>query len=149
MWRVTDAPPRYWTREFTDVYVKALESDPSFQKATKSFSETLVLRCLDTPDRKDVEATYRIDRGRVKVDVRIEDAPSRALRESKFDKHAAMARTTAPYSIWVKLDRGEMNVLQAIASPDYHVEGPKLKIVTSMGVLNAMSAVASRLPKSY
>ena len=37
----------------------------------------------------------------------------------------------------------------ALASPDYHIEGPKLKIARAIPVLNAMSAVSARLPKRY
>ena len=141
--------PRYWTREFVDVFVKALENDPAFQKAAKSFSDTIVLRCTDTPDGKDMSAVYRIDRGKVDADLTVEEAPSRAIRDAPFDKRAALARTTAPYRLWVKLDKGEMNVLQAVASPDYHVEGPKLRIMANLGLLNAMNAVAARTPKTY
>ncbi len=93
--------------------------------------------------------TYRIKNGQVSEERREEPAPSRAIRDAPFDKKKAFARTTAPYAIWTKLDRGEMNVVQTLTSPDYHLEGPKLKIMANIGVFNAMSAVASRLPKRY
>ena len=139
----------YWSEDYTKQYVEALRSDPDFQKAARKFQGAIVFRCLDTPEGTDVEATYHIDHGAVRVDRRAEPAPSRAIRESKHDASIAFARTTAPYALWCKLDRGEMNVLQAIASPDYHVEGSKLKIMSNVGMLNAMSAVASRVQKRY
>jgi len=107
------------------------------------------MRCTDTPDGKDMAASYRIDHGRVQADLRVEDAPSRAIRDEPFDKRAALARTTAPYSVWTRLDRGEMNVLQLITSPQYKLEGSMLKIVANIGMFNAMNAAAARIPKAY
>lgn len=141
--------PHYWTPEFTDVYVAELNRDPDFQKAARKFTGVLVMRALDAPETKDVEARYHVDHGKVRVETDREDAPSSAIRNRVFDKSRHFARTTAPYQMWCKLDRGEMNVVQAIAHPDYKVEGPKLKIMTSIGMLNAMAAVAKRLPKKY
>jgi len=141
--------PRYWTQAFLDRFVEAMNSDAGFQKAAKSFSNTVVMQCIDTPDDKDVSIAYHIERGRVRADLREEPAPSADIRRAPFDKRSVFARTTAPYTLWTKLDRGEMGVLSAIRSPDYNVEGSKLKIVANVGLFNAMSAVASRLPKRY
>ena len=142
-------PPLYWTAEQTDQFVEALNQSPEFQKAAKKFDDDIVFRCLDHPSGRDVEVVYAIRKGHVTAIRREEAAPSTAIRAKPFDKKQAFARTTAPFSVWVKLDRGEMNVVQAIASPDYQVEGPKLKIMANIGVFNAMSSVASKLPKRY
>ncbi len=139
--------PHYWTRPFVERFVAALNESPAFRKAAANFSETIIMRCIDTPAGKDCSATYRFDKGECKSwDFEEWDAPS-AARTLPFDGHSALARTTAPYALWCKLDRGEMNVAQALLSPDYRVEGPKLRIMWHVGTLNAMSAVASALPK--
>lgn len=142
-------PERYWTQPFVDILEAELNRDPGFQKAARKFQGTVALRCLDTPEGKDVEATYEIDRGRVTIKSEFDDAPSSTIRDRPFDKKRHFARTTAPYDLWVRLDKGEMNVVQAIAHPKYKVEGPKIKIMTNIGVFNAMGDVASRLPKRY
>jgi len=139
----------YWSEGFMHMYVASLNSDEAFQKAARKFDETLVFRCLDTAEGLDVEQTYRIEKGKVSVVRRAEPSPSATLRDTPFDKSKSMARTTAPFSIWVKLDKGEMNVLQAISAPDYAVDGSKLKIMKSLPVLNAMSACSARLSKRY
>lgn len=141
--------PLYWSDAFVDVFVKALGDDAAFQKAARRFHGVVVLRCLDAPGGDDVEATYRIDAGVVTASVRRERAPSSGLRQAPFDKAVALARTTASYDLWRALDRGEMSVVRAIASPDYHVEGSKLSIVSNIGVFNAMSAVAAGIDKRY
>lgn len=143
------ALPLYWSSDYTDALVTALRQDPDFLKASRKLDDVIVLRCLDAAGGLDVEATYRIRHGTVELTRREEKAPSSAIRNAPFDKHSVFARTTAPYALWTKLDRGEMNVLQAIASPDYAVEGPKLRIMTNIGLFNAMSAVAARLPKRF
>lgn len=144
------SPPRYWSPAFIEAFVEAMNDDADFMRATGSFTDTIILRCLDAPDGKDIEAAYVFEDGEVTdVELWIEDAPSQALRGEPFDKNVALARATAPYETWTKLDRGEISVMQAIASPDYNVEGNKLKILSHLGILNGMGAVAARLEKTY
>lgn len=142
--------PLYWSEPYSRVFVDALHADEDFQRAAKNFDDRITLRCLDAPDGMDVSITYRIDHGRVSVVERIaEKAPSASLRAQPFDKSSALARTTAPYALWVKLDKGEMSVARALASPEYQVEGPKLKIMANIGVFSAMSAVGAKIAKRY
>lgn len=142
-------PLLYWCEAYTHAFVDALNASAEFQKAARKFDETLIFRCLDTEEGLDIEARYRIEKGRVSVERWAETAPHAGLRNTPFDKKQAMARTTAPYDLWVKLDNGEMNVLGAIRSPEYAVEGSKLKIMSNIGVLNAMSAVGAQMTKRY
>ena len=140
--------PRYWSQPFIDVFVEALNNDPTFQKIVRSFTNSINLRCLDAPDGKDISAIYHIDRGKVSVDARFEDAPSASFRKERFDKKTAMARVTVPYDLWTKLDRKEINVVRALAAPEYKVDG-KLNVLRHIKVFNAMSEVASGVDKSY
>ena len=147
---MAETPPRYWTPAFIEKFVDALNSDVDFEKTAGSFTDTIILRCFDTPGAQDVEAAYTFEAGQVTdVDVWMDDAPCMEMRNEPFDKDEAMARASAPYSIWVKLDRGEMNVLQALTSPDYSIEGPKLKILANIGVFNGMNDVAAGVEKTY
>ncbi len=142
--------PRFWSPEFIEQFVEAMNEDPSFQKAARGFSETIVFRCLDHPDGDDIEAAYQFENGEVEgVELWTESSPSADLRHHAFDKKMALARATAPYDIWVKMDKGDLSPLGALTSPDYEIEGPKLKIMANMGVLNAMSAVSRSIDKTY
>ena len=141
--------PRYWTPAFIDRFVDALNSDPEFQREASRFSDVIVLQCLDAPGGKDVRAAYSIDAGYVTVEVTAEDAPSGRLRDRTFDSSRAMARATAPYGIWKDLDTGTLSVLGALGSPEYHIDGPRLKIMMNLGIMNQMSRVASGVPKTY
>jgi putative sterol carrier protein len=145
---MSDAP-LYWSDAYTEAFVAKLREDPGFQKASRKFDAKIALRCFDTSEGQDVIATYTIRRGSVERERWAETAPSQAIRNAPFDKNELMARMTAPYRIWCKLDRGEMNVVQALMSPDYVLEGPKHKVMFNIGVFNAMSATASSLPKRY
>jgi putative sterol carrier protein len=142
--------PRYWTPAFVEAFVEALNTDDDFQRAASSFSDTITLRCLDTPDDEDVAAAYTFDDGQVvDVDLWIDEAPSEDLREDPFDSSEAMARATAPYSIWTKLDKGDMNVMQALSSPDYIVEGSMIRIMSNIQVFRGMNTVAAKVDKTY
>lgn len=146
---MSDAP-RYWTPEFISAYVEALNSDAEFQSTAGSFSKTIILRCLDTPDGEDVEAAYTFENGSVvDVDLWIDDAPSEDMRNDAFDSSTAMARATATYDIWVKMDTGEMGVTQALTNPDYQIEGSMMRIMSNIGVFRGMNTVAAKVEKTY
>ena len=142
--------PLYWSPEFIEAFVEAMNDDSSFQKAARHFSDTVVFRCLDHPSGQDIEAAYTFEGGEVTdVELWVEPAGDPDFRDDPFDKSTALARATAPYVLWVKLDKGEMTPLAALTSPDYDIEGPKLKIMANMAVLNGMGDVAARLDKTY
>lgn len=144
------APPQFWTPDFIEAFVEALNEDAAFRRAARDFSDTIVFRCLDHPSGHDIEAAYRFEDGSVAdVQVWMEEAPSQVLRTAPFARSEAMARATAPYPVWVRLDKGELTPLGALTSPDYTIEGSKLKIMANMAVLNGMSAVSKRIPKTY
>jgi len=141
--------PRFWTEACMTAVAAAFNTSPRFQRAAKSFSETLILRCLDTPDGLDCAVSFFFKKGScVAHDFRSAPAPA-PMRREPFDKEQAMIRSTAPYELWVKLDRAEINVAQAIVSPSYNIEGSKLKIMRFIGVLTAMSAVVAEVEKTY
>ena len=147
---MTETAPRYWTPEFIEKFVAALNNDVGFEKTAGSFTDTIILRCFDTPDAMDVEASYTFEAGRViDVNVWMDDAPCREMRNEPFDKDEALARATATYTIWTQLDRGEISVMQALTSPDYNIDGPKLKILANIGIFNGMNAVAAAVEKTY
>jgi hypothetical protein len=142
--------PRYWTADFIAAFVEALNTDAAFAKAAGAFTDTIILRCFDTPAGQDVEAAYAFEDGEVTgVEVWMDDAPCMEMRNEPFDKEEAMARATASYKIWTQLDQGAMSVLQALVSPDYTIEGPRLKILANVNIFNGMNAVAAGLEKTY
>ena len=147
---MSDDAPRYWSPEFVERFVEAINGDDEFQDKAGSFSETVELRCLDTPDGEDVSATYTFEDGQVvDVDLWIDDAPSEEMREEPVDKNAVMARATASYDVWVRMDKGEMGAAEALASPDYQIEGSMMQIMSNMGVFRGMNSVAAGVEKTY
>ncbi len=147
---MSDDTPRYWTPEFVERFVESINNDEEFQDTAGSFSETVELRCLDTPEGEDVSATYTFEDGQiVDVDLWIDDAPSDQMREEEVDKSEVMVRATAPYDVWVKMDKGEMGSTEALASPDYQIEGAMMRIMSNMGVFRGMNKVSANVEKSY
>lgn len=146
---MSDAP-RYWSPEFVQAFVEAINNDPDFQDSAAGFNNTIELRCFSTPDGEDVAAAYSFEEGKiVDVDLWIDDAPSEDMRQEAFDKSEMMARATAPYSMWVKMDQGEIGAMQAITSPDYVIDGSTIKIMSNMGVFRGLSEVAAKIEKTY
>jgi len=141
--------PRYWSRAFIDAFVERLNEDPDFQRHARRFSDTIVFQCLDTPDGRDVRAAYDIDAGYVTVDVLEEEAPSDVVRDGRFDGRFGLARATAPYDVWRRVDDGSLSIMGALASPDYRIEGPRMKIMLHLAVFDALGKVASAMPKRY
>ena len=141
--------PRYWTPAFIEAFVEQLNEDQDFQRHARRFSDTIVFQCLDTPDGRDLRATYEIDAGYVTVEVIDEEAPSAVVRNGQFDSRSGLARATAPYDVWRRVDDGTLSIMGAMASPDYRIEGSRMKIMLNLSVLDALGKVASGMPKRY
>ncbi|MEM1417092.1 MAG: hypothetical protein AAGH15_19500 [Myxococcota bacterium] len=146
---MSDALPVYWTESFTDVYVAALNGDAEFRKVARKTHENFELRCWDTPRGTDVIVRYRIDGGHVTSQWEEEPAPSSALRSRAYDKRTTLARTSAPYTVWKKLDTKEMGVIDAVLSPLYKFEGAKLKVLSNIRIFVRMGDIASDIEKAY
>ncbi len=142
--------PLYWSPAFIQAFVDRLDSDEQFLNTARGFSETIVLRCFGTPAGEDVSAAYHFEDGRVDdVDLWIDEAPSEELRNEPFDRSEAMARATATYETWVRVDTGEMGVMQAVTSPDYTIEGSMMRIMSNMGIFRGLNEVAAEVEKRY
>ena len=120
----------YWTPGFTKLYEAALNADPAFQKATKSFKGTFLFRAMDTPWGTDAETTYEVDHGTVVASPSVRPAPWVEMRNAPFDKHAHFARATAPFAIWAKLDRSTPAENRTVSAT-----------VTTQGDVNAFGGV--------
>lgn len=145
---MSDAP-LYWSEEFSNDVIATLNADPSFKRASRRFKAEIALRCYDSAEGEDIAVSYMIDHGTVSLGREIEPAPSARIRNAPFDKRRYLARMSAPYDFWCKLDRGEINVLQTLTSPDYKLEGPAHKIILNITVFNALSNAVAKLPKRY
>jgi len=142
--------PLYWSPAFIEAFVEHINSDEEFQTTAGAFSRTIVLRCFGTPTGDDVSAAYTFDDGQiVDVDLWIDEAPSDEMRNEPFDRSEAMARATADYETWVKVDTGEMGVMQAVTSPDYQIEGSMMRIMSNMGIFRGLNEVAAGVEKRY
>ncbi len=140
---------RLWSRILADELITRLNSDAKFKKLASKLDETIQLRCLDTPEGTDVAASYKVTHGNAEL-VEWDERPSPApFRSDALDKKKFLARTTAPYGVWVKLDTGEFGVIDAILSPHYKFEGAKLKILRNIRSFQRISEISQTIDKRY
>ncbi|MFT5355038.1 MAG: putative sterol carrier protein [Polyangiales bacterium] len=146
---MTTPSNRLWSRTLADVLIAKINGDDKMKKLARKLEQTIQLRCLDTPDGTDVAARYGFANGKATLVEWVEEPSPAAFRTDTFDKRSLLARTTAPYSIWVKLDKGEMGVIDAILSPHYKFEGQKLKVLKNIRVFHRVNELSSDIEKVY
>jgi hypothetical protein len=141
---------RYFSREGIQESIDLINRDADHLEAAKLLTGKLILRALDAPDGKDILVTYTFDKGRC-VDWVYEDAQSpSALRERRFvPLKDGIARVTASYATFVKLDRGQMDPADAIGSADYKIEGSMLMILPLMQAVDSWNRKVRSIPKEY
>jgi hypothetical protein len=141
---------RYFSREAIQQSIDAVNADPKHLELAKLLTGKLILRCLATPDGKDLLVSYRFERGRCLEFVFEEEPAPSALRNRPFKAMKdGIARVTASYATFVKLDKGEMDPADAINSPDYQIEGSMLMILPLMQAVDAWNRKIRSLPKEY
>ena len=141
---------RYFTREAIAESIEQINNDKQHLEAAKLLTGKFMLRVLDTPDGKDVIVTYTFDKGRC-TDWKYEEAaaPS-ALRTKPFKPMIdGLARVTAKYATFVKLDKGEMDPADALNSPDYALEGNKLMLMPLLQAVDSWNRRVRAIPKTY
>lgn len=141
---------RFWTRESVAQSIEVINNDKEHLELAKLLSGKFLIRVLDTPDGKDILVTFTFDKGRCDGFVYEEEAAPSALRDRPFKPMMdGIARVTATYATFVKLDRGEMEPADAINSPDYAVEGSMLMIMPLMQGIESWNRKARGMPKEY
>jgi len=142
---------RYFSREGIKESMEIINQDRAHLEAAKLLTGKVALRVLNTPDAKDLIVTYSFEKGRC-VDWVYEEAPSpaRELRERRFRPvKDGLARVTANYATFVKLDKGEMEPADAVKSPDYQIEGSMLMIMPLMQAVDSWNRMVRKVPKTY
>jgi len=141
---------RYFSREAVQQSIDEINADPKHLELAKLLTGKLVLRCLDAPDGVDILVTYRFEAGRCAEFV-YEDAPAPSpLRTRPFKPMKdGIARVTASYATFVRLDKGEMETADAINSPDYQIEGSMLMIMPLMQAVDSWNRKIRSMPKEY
>ena len=141
---------RYFSREGVEEGVQVINNDPEHLKLAVNLTGVVVLCALDDPDGKDVMVTYTFDKGAC-TDWVYEsgDAPS-ALRARSFKPMKdGIARVTANYATFVKLDTGEMKPADTLDSPDYKIEGSMLMIMPLMQAMDSWNRTVRGIEKTY
>ena len=129
--------------------VANLNGDAKLKKLGRGLSDSIQLRCSGTPDGLDVSASYRLHQGTIELTAWDEGPAGGPLLQGPIDRSKYRARTTAPYEIWVKMDKKEFTVMDAILSPKYKFEGAKLKVLRHVRVFVRISDVAQAMEKRY
>lgn len=142
-------PPRIWTVEFAEKMVATLNADAKLKKLGRNLSDSIQLRCKGTPDDLDVCASYRLHNGSIELSNWEEGPAGGPLLDQPLDRTKFLARTTAPYDIWIAMDKKEFTVMDAILSPQYKFEGAKLKVLRHVRVFIRISDVAQEMEKRY
>lgn len=141
---------RYFSREGIAESIDKINGDQDHLEKAKLLTGKFLLRVLDTPEGKDLVVTFSFDKGRC-TDWKIEDAPAPSrLRQQPFRPMIdGLARVTASYATFVKLDKGEMEPADALQSSDYKLEGNTLLLMPLMQAVDSWNRKVRSIPKEY
>lgn len=141
---------RLFTRELTEKGIAACNGDAAHLERAKLLSGVIILRALDTPDGTDVQISYTFDKGRCIGHAFAEEPAPAAFRDRRFvPLKDGVARATAAYTTWVRLDKGEIEPADALESPDYRIEANMLLLMPLLQSVNSWTAKVRALAKEY
>jgi len=142
---------RFWSKESVEETIKVMNEDQEHLKLAKNLSGKMVLRVLDDPDGKDIYAVFTFKNGKcVDYTYEADGAPSKKLRDRPFKPLIdGLARVTAKYDTFVKLDKGEMEAADTVDSPDYKIEGNMVMLMPYMQAVDSWNRRARSVPKEY
>lgn len=141
---------RFWSKESVQQTIDVMNKDKDHLELAKNLSGKVVIRVLDDPDGKDIYACFTFEKGQcVDWTYDAESAPS-SLRDKPFKPIIdGLARVTAKYDTFMKLDKGEMEVPDTVDSPDYKIEGNMIMLMPYMQAVDSWNRRARTVPKEY
>ena len=141
---------RFWSKESVQQTIDVMNDNPEHLKLSGNLSGKVVIRVLDDPDGKDIYASFTFEKGKCSgFTYEAEKAPS-SLRKRVFKPFVdGLARVTASYQTFVKLDSGEMEAHDAVNSPDYKIEGNMVMLMPMMQAVDSWNRNARSVPKEY
>lgn len=141
---------RLFTRELIDESIEVCNNDPAHLERAKLLTGKVILRALDCPGGKDVSVTYTFNAGKCTTYDFVEEAAPAPLRDTPFKPMIdGLARITANYGTFVKLDKGEIEPAAALNSPDYKIEGNMVMLMPLMQAVNSWTEKVRAVPKEY
>lgn len=142
---------RFWSKESVQETIDVMNQDQEHLKLAKNLSGKVVIRVLDDPDGNDIYAGFAFKNGKcVDWTYEAEPAPARKLRDRPFKPLVdGLARVTANYQTFVKLDKGEMETADTVDSPDYKIEGNMVMLMPMMQAVDSWNRKARSVPKEY
>jgi len=141
---------RLFTRELTQQGIDVCNADLEHLKRAELLDGGVILRALGTPDGTDVQIKYSFSKGRCTGFSFDEAASPAPFRSAPFVVlKDGLARITADYQTWVKLDKGEIEPTDALESPDYKVDGNMMLLMPLMQAVNSWTAKIREMPKEY
>ena len=140
---------KFYSREWVEEIARRLATDARFLAEGKKLNGVFVFRVYDGPDGKDRRTEWTFKQGRVVGWAYAEQpTPWVGLREEAFSARV-VSRTTMTYEQAARLNRGELTVQRALASPEYKVEGNMSLVMAMMKGFQVWQVVAGEIPVRY
>jgi hypothetical protein len=139
----------YYTKAWVDEVCRRLRASDEFKQTARKLNGTFVFRVLDGPGGAD-RTTHWVFHNGVITEWSYESAPApwEELRNAPYDSSWVM-RSTTTYAMMADLNRGDISVVRALASPKYHVEGRKTLLLQMMKSLNMWNDIAASVEVKY
>ncbi len=123
---------QYFSREFFDALVAALNADPEWLKKTTNQSFKSIITITDRSKSFFLDVVG----GKVSVNETAPDAPA----DFKFE---------GPYDSWIILGKGEKDFQSLVMAGKVKFRGSMPKVMGLMGAWNRLIKVAQGLPKDF
>lgn len=137
----------YYSKEWCEEAQNRLNGTPEHLKASRSLTGTFCFRIYDCPDGTDRVVYWEFDEGKcINISWEVEAAPSKGIRDLPFDKSGLRARTSAPFDMFLALNKGQISVLKLLTNPKYRIEGSKTDAMKNMKALNSWNRVCMSIP---
>ena len=141
---------RLFTKALIDESIEACNGDAGHLERAKLLTGKVILRAFEAPGSKDISVSYTFDKGRCTGYELVEENAPASFRGAPFTPMKdGLARISANYETFVKLDKGEIEPAAALNSPDYKIEGNMLMLMPLMQAVTSWTEKVRAINKEY
>jgi putative sterol carrier protein len=138
---------KYFTQEWADAVKAKSVEDAKYTARGKKFTEKFQWIATSCPGGVDRLLEVETQSGKV-VLAKMEEKPSPA-DFGPADTKKYLARATADYDVWIKVNTGELKAVDAQMGKGLRLEGNIMKVMPMAGVLQAFIDMAGTVPVEY
>lgn len=142
--------PRFSSKEWCEEVKEKSNSDKEYMEKIKGLTVKYMFVVTDCPNGNDTKIIWKYDNGKTDYEYSEKKAPSgMRIGQEKWDESISLIKNQVAYENFVRIRKGEMTPLQALAGKLWSLEGDLVKGMRFQSFNDVINDMQDSIPCEY